>query len=258
MPHPNLLLSRLQDVATSLARHPDALGLLGLGSVGLDLDRLDEHSDLDFFVIVAEGAKQDFLTDLSWLEAAAPVAFSFANTPDGRKALFADGVFAEYAVFEPQELQSIPYAPGRFVWKRDEVPSSLATPPALSMPEAAGLDWHANEALTNLLVGLHREGRGESVSALRFIQVYAVDRVLHIAGRLEPGALDSSTGQPDAFSIERRAEGRLPLLAPALPGMMQGYGRNRASALSILDWLEAHAEVHPRLAGEIRALGAGA
>lgn len=252
MPQPTLLLSRLQDIATSLSRYPDALGLLGLGSVGLELERLDEHSDLDFFVIVAEGTKQDFLTDLSWLEGAAPVAFSFANTPDGRKALFADGVFAEYAVFEPQELRQTPYAPGRFVWKRDQVPSSLAAPPAPAPAQGAELDWHVNEALTNLLVGLHREGRGERVSALRFIQVYAVDRVLHIAQALEPGA-----GHRDAFSIERRAEARLPRLAQALPGMMQGYGHNRASALCLLDWLEAHVEVHPSLAREIRTLGAG-
>lgn len=252
MPQPTLLLSRLQDIAASLSRHPDALGLLGLGSVGLDRERLDEHSDLDFFVIVAEGTKQAFLTDLSWLEGAAPLAFSFANTPDGRKALFADGVFAEYAVFELPELQQVPYAPGRLIWKRDGLPSSLAAPPAPSLPEPAGLDWQVNEALTNLLVGLHREGRGETLSATRFIQVYAVDRVLHVAERLEPGA-----GERDAFSIERRAEGRLPRLAAVLPGMMQGYRHNRASALCLLDWLEAHVEVHPRLAQEIRALGAG-
>jgi len=37
----------------------------------------------------------------------------------------ADGVFCEFAVFEIHELSRIPYAPGRFVWRRDEVDEGL-------------------------------------------------------------------------------------------------------------------------------------
>ena len=44
-----------------LAARGDAIALLGLGSVGSDLGRLDEHSDLDFFAIVEDGAKQRYL-----------------------------------------------------------------------------------------------------------------------------------------------------------------------------------------------------
>ena len=49
---PQRLLQRLDDLGGVVARRGDAIALLGVGSVGLDLDRLDEHSDLDFFVIV--------------------------------------------------------------------------------------------------------------------------------------------------------------------------------------------------------------
>lgn len=250
MPRPAHLLARLDALAASLQERPDALALLALGSVGLETSRLDEHSDLDFFVIVASGGKQRYLGTLDWLEQAHPVAFSFANTPDSRKVLFEDGVFAEYAVFEQKELRHIPYAPGRLVWKRAGVPDDLAGPPPRPTPQAQPRQWHTDEALTNLYVGLHREVRGERLSATRFIQHFAVDRVLALA--LLSGSPEDELA--DAFMPERRFEQRCPEVALALPQMMQGYGHNAPCALSILAWLEKHAHVHPRLAAEIRAL----
>jgi lincosamide nucleotidyltransferase len=250
MPSPVQLLTRLDAIAASLRHQPDALALLALGSVGLETSRLDEHSDLDFFVIVAPGAKPKYLGSLSWLEQAHPVTFSFPNTPDGRKALFEDGIFAEYAVFEQRELQQIPYSSGRVVWQRGDatdIPAVSGTP---LPPQTHSQEWQTNEALTNLLVGLRREARGERLSATRFIQTYAVDRVLALVAlqrRAEPG-------DPDLFMPERRFERRFPSVADLLPGMMQGYEHNRASALYILAWLEEHATVHPHLAQEIRLL----
>ncbi len=102
---PRRLLGRLDDLGRVLADRGDALALLGLGSVGADLDRLDEHSDLDFFVVVDDGAKRRYLADIDWLEALGPIAFEFENTVDGRKVLFEDGVYAEYAVFTLRELE---------------------------------------------------------------------------------------------------------------------------------------------------------
>jgi hypothetical protein len=87
---PERLVQRLDDLGAALARRGDAIALIGLGSVGVDLDRLDDHSDLDFFVIVEDAARQRYLHSIDWLEELSPVAFSFANTVDGRKVLFAD------------------------------------------------------------------------------------------------------------------------------------------------------------------------
>src|SRR5262249_14629553 len=101
---PARLLRRLDEIGESLARRADAVALIGLGSVGTDLQRLDEHSDLDFFVIVDEGAKPRYLASIDWLEDAAPVVYSFENSVDGRKALFAGWVFVAYAVFTFTEL----------------------------------------------------------------------------------------------------------------------------------------------------------
>ena len=109
---PARLLARLDDLGRVLADRGDALALIGLGSVGADLARLDDHSDLDFFVVVEDGAKPRYLADIDWLEAVGPIAFDFANTVDGRKVLFDDGLYAEYAVFTLAELADAAYAVG--------------------------------------------------------------------------------------------------------------------------------------------------
>ena len=40
------------------------------------------------------------------VEDAAPLAWAFRNTVDGFKVLFADGIYGEFAVFEPEELSA--------------------------------------------------------------------------------------------------------------------------------------------------------
>jgi len=248
---PQALLARLDAIGTALALRGDALALIGLGSVGNDTARLDAYSDLDFFVIVAPGAKRRYLDDLSWLSASCPIDFHFQNTVDGCKALYADGIFCEFAVFEPQELDAIPFAPGRIVWKRVEVDASIAQPRRpLPPPDASGEQWLLGEALTNLFVGLARNGRGETLAALRLIQVFAVDRVLELASRREV-----ARGEPrDPFAPERRIEQRLPQLARELPAFMRGYGENVSAALAILAYLERNFAVNSRLAAAIRRL----
>ncbi len=122
------LLKRLDEIGRSLERSGHALALLGLGSVGLELDRIDAYSDLDFFAIVEAGYKQAYIDSLGWLSDVHPVAYQFRNTVDGYKLLFADGIFCEFAVFELEELRNIPFAPGRIVWKRSGLPDTLGQP----------------------------------------------------------------------------------------------------------------------------------
>jgi len=246
---PERLLLRLDDLGAVLARRGDVIALIGLGSVGVDLDRLDDHSDLDFFVIVEDGARQRYLDSIDWLEELSPVAFSFPNTLDGRKVLFADGLYAEYAVFTLDGIAACASPAGRIVWQRPDAPAGLEAPrlvPGSSPYET--VQWQANEALTNLYIGLHRDARGETLSATRLIQTHAVDRVLTIAG-LHAGG----TGQQDLFAVERGAERHFGAGVP-LAAMVPGYDHNREAALAILAWLEAHTGVDPALATAIREL----
>lgn len=132
---------RLDATGLSLARRHDTLALIGLGSVGRETDRLEAWSDRDFFAIVAAGRKAGLIDELGFLAAAHPVAWSVRNTADGHKALMAHGVLCEFAVFEPEELQRFPLAPGRVVCKRDGISNGIVLPhlhmSAAGLPDGA-------------------------------------------------------------------------------------------------------------------------
>ena len=253
MTTPQQLLNRLDAIGEVLSERKEVLGLLGLGSVGTELDRLDDYSDLDFFVIVREGYKQQYIDHLDWLATAHPLAYAFKNTHDGYKVLYEDGIFCEFAVFEPQEMANIPFTAGRIVWQVDDFDETILKPSQSAQPGPKSAEWLLGEALTNLYVGMGRFRRGEKLSAARFIQGYAVDRLVELAEEIE-------TAQPahqDVFTPERRFEQRFPGVAAHLASFVQGYERSPESALAILTFLEAHFEVNRALAGHIRALCAG-
>lgn len=245
------LLDRLGAIGHSLEKSKHALALIGLGSVGIELERVDEYSDLDFFAIVEDGYKAQYIQDLFWLSDIAPVAYHFQNTVDGHKLLYADGIFCEFAVFELRELEYIPFSGGRIVWKKPHVNDAIATPIRKGDSSSQqSVEWQLGEALTNLLIGLKRFHRGEKLSGSRFVQHYALDRVLELASLLEQE-------QPyfkDEFVNERRFEQRFPKLAAHLPNLVQGYERTPESALAILEFLEQHFDVNVTIAKEIRAL----
>jgi len=106
------------------------------------------------------------------------------------------------------------------------------------------------EALTNLLVGMSREKRGEKLSAMRFIQGYAIDRILEMADDIEA---PQGMGK-DAFSNERRFEQRHPGLAQQMAMCLQGYEHNCESALAILTLLEQYFDINRDIASAIRDL----
>lgn len=236
-----VLLQRLDAIGQALADSGKGLALLGLGSVGVELDRLDEFSDLDFFAIVRPGYKQHFIQDLGWLSDICPLAYCFQNTPDGYKLLFQDGIFCEFAVFEPNELANASFSEGRIVWKAEGVDEDIRLPRKQSAPpETRSTEWMVGEALTCLYVGLCRYHRGEKLSAQRFIQHYAVDRIVELSPLIEP----ESQGAKDIFSLERRYEQRFPEMAQHLAQFVQGYDYTRESARAILDFLDQHFKVN--------------
>ena len=68
-------MKRLDDLALSLSRTEGAIALIGLGSVGLETHRMDDYSDIDFFVIVKDGRAESFIKNVSWLTDTYPVAY---------------------------------------------------------------------------------------------------------------------------------------------------------------------------------------
>jgi hypothetical protein len=202
-------------------------------------------------VIVEAGHKRAYLDSLGWLSDVHRVAYCFLNTDNGYKLLFEDGIFCEFAVFEPEELKAIPFAPGRIVWRRADVPDAMARPVSPPASHAGrSREWLLGEALTNLYVGLLREKRGEKLSATRFIQGYAVDRVVELVEHIE----SAEQVHRDPFVNERRFERRFPGLAPEVSSWLQGYDKNCESALAILSFLEKHFEVNGAIIKAIREL----
>lgn len=252
------LLARLDAIGRSLEGSGHGLALISLGSVGLEQHRLDRHSDLDFFAIVEPGHKARYIDRLDWLAAAHPLAWHFRNTVDGHKALMTDGVFCEFAVFEPAELASIPFAPGRVVWRRDGVDESIALPrrplPSSQLPDE---EWIVGEALSCVYVGLQRWLRGERLSAMRMIQGHALDRLVELDALRTQRDGAGTTGDP--FNRERRLEQRRPGLAGELERLAPGYARSPSAALAILDALARRgAQLNAAMAERIRSLASDA
>jgi len=238
------LLGRLEEIGRSVESMENALALLAFGSSGTELDRIDEYSDLDIFVVVKEGYQQALLDDLGWLSSVCPIAYAFPNSPHGYKLLFEDGIYAEVDVFTPAELGQVEFPEGRIVWKADGVDEAIRFPHRAAQSRGVrSLDWLIGEVLTNLYVGLERYHRGERLSALRFIQGYAIDRILELAHLVET----EKSAHRDPFGDERRFEQRFPTVSSELPRFMQGYDRSPESALAILDFLGRHFAVDPAM-----------
>lgn len=242
------LINRLNLLADRLKKRNDCLGLLALGSCA-EHERLDEWSDLDFFVFVEKGSQSRYLSNLDWLEECAPLAFVFRNTKDGHKILWEDGVYAEYAVFELDMMSDIPYSKGTFIFKRDGV--DLLESSLLSMPNPyQTIEYASNEILTNLYVGLLRYHRGEVLSAFRLIQVHAIDRFIAMAHLVYP----TQSTQIDLFSLERRVEQRHPELIEVFNKSLLGYKHIPVSAQIILDYLKTITELNSMMVNEIERL----
>lgn len=234
------LLDRLSAIGASLERTGHALALIGLGSVGEARERLDEYSDLDFFAIVRPGFKQALIEDLSWLEHTCPIAFSFQNTRDGHKVLFTDGMYAEFAVFTPEELGQIPAERGQIVWQAPGFDSTVLTFRPAEPTEDHTVEWLVGEIVTNLYVGLCRLHRGELLSAEHLIQRHAVDRLIELSPHIEP----PEPAEVDSFAPERRFEARFRGVAARLPQLMQGYDRSVEAALTMVAFVEQYFPVN--------------
>lgn len=242
------LLRRLSDMGLYLADLEDTLGLLGLGSVGVELDRLDQYSDLDFFLIVKKGSKSKYLDSLFWLNDVCPLVYAFRNTVDGYKILFSDGIYGEFAVFEEDEMDNISYSEGRWIFKKPQCDVSNVQSKPFEPVYSDDIDYAINELITNLLVGLQRYHRGEKLAAQRLIEVHALNRLLSVL----PKIYVEKPVHADKYNVERRIEFRFPAIAKKLPLFVQGIENLPASASHLLDFTVAHFAVNEAMVTEIR------
>lgn len=239
------LIQRLDALKTSLEKREDCLGLLALGSCA-DQARLDEYSDLDFFVLVEEGKQEAYLNNLDWLSDCGPLAFVFRNSIDGHKIMWQDGIYAEYAIFEASRMPDIAFTPGKFLFKKEGL--DVSSHPIKPLPNHhQSIDYALNEILTNLYVGLSRYHRGEKLAAFRLIQVHAIDRLLAMIDEIET----PKTNNEDAFALDRRIEQRHPGLSEFFSQSMQGYDHSVEVAQYILSYLHTLTILNTKMTSEI-------
>lgn len=247
------LNTKLEAIAQRLASDSAGQALIALGSSGLELERADEFSDIDFFAIVSPGSKTRFLNDTEWLQADSEIAWIFQNTPDGFKLLWEDGLFGEMAVFEISELPSIAYAPGRVVWQREDVDTTALSPISIGgqLPASRSVDYLQQELLSNLYVGLGRYLRGEKLAGWRFIQNHAFGLALEI---IEATHSADPEFRRDLYSRDRRFEFRFPESSKLVSEVLLGIERTPESATRLLDWMLVEGFEENNLVKEVRTL----
>ncbi len=241
------IIQQINLMIKSFSSDPNILCFLGLGSLA-NQDRLDDYSDLDFFLIVQKGTKIKYLNDLSWISNE-PLSYQFLNTKDGYKAMTSNGVFMEFAVFEADELKDIPFTPGKILYMKDDFDPSIVYQNDIK-PHQTDIDYRVNEALTNLYIGILRHFRGEIQSAFSFIQVYAMHHVYHLLSEI----YEETPHEIDRYVQERRIEFRFPNQKDMLFNMTQGSKHNLESALTILEFLTKNFQTNEKLVSLIKLL----
>jgi lincosamide nucleotidyltransferase B/F len=226
--------NKLSEIGQSLAASPAALALLGLGSAGVERNRLDSYSDIDFFVIVQPGWKQHYLQKTEWLETKSGIDWIFQNTTDGFKIYWQDDVFGEMAVFEPNELANIQFSTGVVLWSTPDFDVRITEPKNLPVKKVTDPQQLKNELLSNLFVGISRFRRGEEMSAWRFVQVYALTLAIEIEINSANQAADI---QIDVFDLDRRLELNFPEISSLTKKVLLGISETPAATQVLLDWL---------------------
>ena len=244
----NKVLNRMEQLADHVANIKEVRCLLGLGSISSH-DRLDDFSDIDFFLIVENGHKKRFMDKLDWLEVK-PLVYTFQNTKDGYKAMYHDGIFAEFAIFDEEEMKTARFTGGKVFYQKDDFDLDLIKPKFEPKHREVDVNFNVNEALTNLYIGLLRDLRGEKSSAMSFIQSYAYG----LSVELFPKVFDEETLEVDPYVFERRIEARFPNQKELLKSMRLGINHNQLSAKNILYFLSEHFEVNKDFYNQIHSL----
>ena len=241
-PKLQIIQETLESLAWAAQKSSHAIALVGAGSAGAEIARMDQYSDIDFFLIVEDGFSSGFINDNSWFGRDLPIVFAFRDTDHGNKALLENGVFLEFAIFTQAELAQNGIPGLRTIWSK----SGFSLPDlSAKQPIVREVSFYVDQALSNLLVGALRLHRGERLAALAMIERYALSNLL-TAFRVK----NNITVQ-DPFNIERRAEQSLGVDFAAL---VQGYERLEQSLAKILAFAEENFDVNTSIVQSIREL----
>ena len=227
---PESLLDRMNEIINVLKDLDYVLAVIGLGSTGNNQKRLDKYSDLDFFIIVEQNKKEYLLTNLYWLESVQKLKYIFRNTIDGYKALFNDNIFIEFSIFSIKEFTNISYKDAKILWQNSSIKNQI--PIENKKHELnTNIEWITGELITNLYIGLMRFFRGEKLSAYKFVNSYAIDRLVELIRVKDPR---KSQEELDTFALERRFEFDYPEYSVVFKSLLLSYDETPKACKDIL------------------------
>lgn len=198
-------LSRFIEYSESLTsacvNHPKIIGLVLVGSTA-EIDRVDEWSDHDFFVITEAGEQENLRQDLGWLPKSSSIAFWFRETAHGLKVIYKSGQVLEFAIFDCNELRECTVNHHRLAYGNTEVEEAL-TIAGKRLPQIVPGDDLADFRLflSALVIYVGRARRGEVIAAGQGIRSTAAIALLKVLTRRLP-----PDPRLDGLDVTRRFE----------------------------------------------------
>ena len=206
-------------LTASLSEREDVLGLIFLGSAA-QTDRVDEWSDHDFFVIVKDGNAEKLRQDLSWLPDFQQIVISPRETQHGLKVVYEDGHVLEFAIFDDHELDTVTANVFVVTIDRANIFARMDAAAEKSIPKPIDVKTEFELFLSQLLIGVGRARRGETLTAGQFIRAYSVNHVLGLL-RIWATPVEGTELAVDSFNRFRRFEWQHPELAARLEELQQ-------------------------------------
>ena len=208
--------NRLRD---SLATRDEVLGLILVGSTA-DLGRVDEWSDHDFFVVTKAGFAEAMRQDLTWLPEHEDIVMRPRETDHGLKVVYANGQVLEFAVFEDSELDNAGANSYNVTVDRSNITARMAAIAERSKPKPYDFDTEFEVFLGQMLIGIGRARRGETLIAGQFIRSYCLNRLLGFM-RAWVKPLPGTEPKQDNLDRFRRFEQQYPELGAEIEGIIQ-------------------------------------
>ncbi|MFM6939329.1 MAG: hypothetical protein ACKOUD_01740 [Rhodoluna sp.] len=208
-----------EQLRDSLETQPGVIGLVLVGSTAA-LERVDEWSDHDFFVITKDGSAEALRQDLTWLPNYAEIAMSPRETDHGLKVVYQNSKVLEFAVFDDKELELASVNSYAVALDKTNITERMLAIQGRSAPKPFMQQREFELFLALLLIGVGRARRGETLMAGQFVRSYCLSHVLGFI-RAWQSPLAGTESKEDNLSRHRRFELQYPELAVELEGLQQ-------------------------------------
>ena len=192
-------LGYLDELTETARRREDVVGLVAFGSTA-DRSRVDEWSDHDFAWLTEPGAEERYRHDLSWLPDHDRIALSVVEHHGGVKVIYDDGRRLEFGIADVGAYSTWAGAPADVLVGDDDVRRATASVVARRPDGAPEAARELRLMLTQLLSGVGRGRRGETLSASGLVRFEAVN---HLARALA-ARVSGDTARLDPLDPRRR------------------------------------------------------